>query len=469
MGVRCLIGVVVALVALAALAGCGGSADRVASTQARDGERPSISGGAGDVGSVRAEAEASVAQVDYYGWKAFKLTNGLVTAVVVPEIGGRIMEYKLGAHPFLWSNPAEYGKRYDSPRNKAERVWRNFGGYKVWPAPQSEWGGPPDPLGSTLDGGRWEGKALTKSGPSVTVELTSPADATVTGLQITRRVTMYAGTTRLQVRESFKNVSKREVTWSIWTITQVPGALQPGVKASPQAKVYFPLDPKSKQRDGFTVFSGADTKQWRKIAGGKVLEASYAGKVAKIGADSDGGWIASVDDLHGFTFAQVFEPASGNYPDSGSSVELYTNGTDLPYMEMEVLSPLHKIAPDGEFTSETNWYCAKLGGPVVKATDVAAIKTSPSGARKGTLLTVTGELAVFAPGAIELEFTGEVGKTLGASNPVQVSPASGGAIRVTGTIPEGAQHAFLVLADARGQKVGNVAEVPLTTGLAKAP
>ena len=103
------VGAILAMLTLVAgILGCGGP-EKASTTSARDGSRPRLGSGYGDSSTARAAAKATATEVDYYGWKAFKLTNGLVTVIAVPDVGGRIMEYKLGAHPFIWQNPDELG------------------------------------------------------------------------------------------------------------------------------------------------------------------------------------------------------------------------------------------------------------------------------------------------------------------------------------------------------------------------
>ena len=473
MRLRQLLCVIAGLALLVGLLGCGASTQGSRSNLSRGADtRPSIGGGYGNAAHAKAAAQATVSEVDYFGWKAYKLTNGLVTVVAVPDIGGRIVEYKLGGHPFLWVNPNERGKLYPAPKKEADRKWHNFGGYKVWPAPQKEWGGPPDPLGSELDGGRWQGKVISKAGATVSIEMTSPPDPTVTGLQITRRVALFAGTTRVAVKETFRNVGKRDITTSIWDVTQVPGALESATTPSTEAKVYLPLNAKSKHQGGYFVMAGESSAraQWQKVAGGKVLETSYKGEEGKIGADSDGGWIAYVDDLHDLAFAKTFKVASGAaYPDNNSTVQVFTSRAATPYMEIEVLSPLKKLEPGEEFSFEESWYCAKVGGPIIKVTDAAAIRTHPTAAKKGKQVIISGQIGVFAPGQLSVEFLSKEGNKLGVSKPVAVAPTRPVVLRVRADILEGATQAMVVLSDPNGAKLGNVAQVPLSAKLAKAP
>src|SRR5579862_9449152 len=94
---------------------------------------------------VAANGEVTVTQTDYNGWSgAYRLTNGAAELIFVPQIG-RIMRYGYVDGPnILWNNPAMAGKAADA--DDAAKNWPNFGGDKLWPAPQERWPWPPDPI-----------------------------------------------------------------------------------------------------------------------------------------------------------------------------------------------------------------------------------------------------------------------------------------------------------------------------------
>jgi hypothetical protein len=90
----------------------------------------------------------------YRGWKTVCLSNDLIDLQVLPDIGGRIIQFKLGGKEFLWVNPQLAGKLPPSNGLAADGGWFNIGGDKLWPAPQGwdndrQWPGPPD---AVLDG-----------------------------------------------------------------------------------------------------------------------------------------------------------------------------------------------------------------------------------------------------------------------------------------------------------------------------
>ncbi len=97
---------------------------------------------------------------EFLGWSAHLLDNGLVRAVVVPDIGGRVLQFWLGDHPYLFMNPHLAGRLFTPAENWGDGTiasWKNYGGNKTWPAPQGwsghgEWAGPPDPVRVGPDG-----------------------------------------------------------------------------------------------------------------------------------------------------------------------------------------------------------------------------------------------------------------------------------------------------------------------------
>jgi hypothetical protein len=60
--------------------------------------------------------------------------------------------------------------------------------------------------------------------------------------------------------------------------------------------------------------------------------------------------------------------AGADYPDRNSSAEVYTNGGELEYVELEMLGPLYRLAP-GQSISQTNTYTLhpRRGRPALQA------------------------------------------------------------------------------------------------------
>jgi hypothetical protein len=311
------------------------------------GARPSPAGG----------AALAVSHEPFLGWAdAYRVSNGHVTASVVPAAGGRVLEFSLDGQQALWVNPALQGKLFPVPKRPTTwDGWRNYGGYKLWPAPQSLWpksvGDGPDPF---LDGGTSSVELLPQRGLRLT-----GAPSLDMGLLFIRELEMDSQTGVLTVQQRLRNIGPRPVDWSIWDVTQIPAP----------AWVFFPANPHSPNRNGILPL-GAGQNQWQNEGGLIITE--YQGVSGKIGADSLAGWMVGV--VGDLAYIKRFPPRrdDATYPDKGSTVEVYTNDKTLPYIEMEVLGPIVHLEPGAETAYPETWAVAKLSQPIRQRADVAA-------------------------------------------------------------------------------------------------
>ncbi len=448
------------LLLLVMLAGCGGGVEQAQPPR-------KVPGLSGETGITEPAAKAIAEEFNYHGWKAIRMSNGLVTLVAVPQIGGRIIEYKLGDRPLLWVNPNQLGKQYEAADTE-NRTYRDFGGYKAWPAPLGKWQGPPDPEGSSLDSGRWTSQILTGRGRKVEVELKSPADKQVTGLQITRNIVMYTGTTNVVITEKFENVSDREVEWSIQHTSQLLGSLAKDAKFSPEAKVYFPLNPESKHKRRFVYLNEGGISQFTPIEDNSLLEVSCRGQAGRIGADSMGGWAAYLDSINNYAFVQRFtQRRLQDYPEENSTITVRTN-SEYSYMELGILSPLERIAPGGTAQSQVQWYATRVAGPVRQVSEVAAINERLKVAKTADEFKITGKLGLFAPGELDIYLKDKNGKPLGETLKLKASVSE--MLELDKALPLEDKAASLVaeLKNEQGSPLGQVASVSVAPTLAKA-
>ncbi len=443
-----------------ALAGCGGVQPIRQSRSTGMGSNLGAAGTLGTpspgvLGGHRAgPGGVTTEEGDYYGRPCLKLSNGLVTVVVVPDLGGRVMEYKLGGHPFLWVNVPQISAFDESA---GAGTWQNWGGYKVWPAPQDQWNGPPDPEGSQLDSGKYTGAFGPADNGAQAIVVESPPDPDVTGLKYRRVVKCYPGTSRVTVEQTMTNVGKQPVTWSLWDVTQVPGALEQDTKFSREARIYFPLAEKSRFDHGFTTLLNGGDAQWKPDADTGIMMVEYQGVQGKIGADSTAGWVAYVDDKHDYTYVKRFSvDANAEYPDGGCTVEVFTSG-DLPYMEVEVLSPLVTLQPGESSTFTEDWYAARCPGPIVDCTEVGAISVPVKARSSGKDVRVTGKLGVFTPGQLQLVLVGRDGRVLKTQAGPKVSPEEVVTLDQKLPLPDGCEEVRVALLGSDNAPAGRLA------------
>lgn len=401
------------------------------------------------------------ARTELHGWSAGLLENGLIRLIAVPEIGGRVMAYDLGAHPFLFVDPDLAGKLFSAEQNQGDgslAAWKNYGGDKTWPAPQGwqrddQWHGPPDPV---LDSGRYTLDELTSDGERASLCMTSPPDAR-TGIQISRRFTLHAGSSRVALALTFRNIAEHPVRWSIWDVVQICAhrTLANGARTfDPTCTVTTRLNPTSRHPRGFHVMFGAeDNPQWQTEAG--LFRADYRWEIGKVGIDTPCGWIAFSQGSHGVAFAERFAyDPTGDYPDDGSTVECWTIGAgqvaNLNYaesgihlMETEVLSPLHTIAPGKTASFELEWGSCHCAGPVLDVTDGGCIATSLSATTDGDTIHLRGEFGVFDAGLLELSWLDADDRTLRREPLGPVDPLTAVQVERTLPAPHGTQSVVL--------------------------
>jgi hypothetical protein len=284
----------------------------------------------------------SVAHSDFHGWKAIVLRNRAAEILIVPDIG-RVMEFNLlddagrtVPGPF-WNNPA-----LDTNMPADVEGWRNYGGDKAWPAPQSEWpkiagrGWPPPngfdvvPFAATI--------TATKKGRQV--QLVSPVDSRY-GVRIRRTISLDSQKPLVTIRTVYEKVRGTPVRMSVWTITQLASPdrafiLLPAHSKFPQGYINsIPPPPRDLRVDGRLLSVGRDLSH----------------KV-KIGSDGDALlWVGSGADL--LLESKASDPDGdqpdankADWPEQGSHSQIYTSpGEQMKYVEFELLDRLRDLKP----------------------------------------------------------------------------------------------------------------------------
>jgi len=416
----------------------------------------------------------------YRGWKSLELSNGLVELQVVPEIGGRVIQLKLGGFEYLWVNEQLAGKDPPPGGLGPEGAWLNYGGEKLWPAPQGwsgddQWPGPPDPV---LDGGRHTGEVLAPRGNPVSVRLTSPQDPR-TGIQFSRVIQLFAGWSRVHVEATMTNVDTRPRRWGIWSVVQHNAANRSGPGPDKLVRVWCPMNPASLHPGGYKVMFGPpDNPSFRPDRDRGLLQVHYQRRVGKVGLDSPAGWVATVHGSHGYALVQRFPYfPDRKYPDD-ASVEIWLHGVGryyaagkwneladdpvrCPYfVETETLSPLARLHPGESYTFGQDWYATAIGGdyPVVDCTGVGIVCEPLSARADGGKLALGGRFGVFCRGMVAVDLLDSRGDLLTRSrNMTPVTPAAPLVFSKRMELPPAVAQARLVLLDHRLQDLGELA------------
>ena len=281
------------------------------------------------------QSNLAVTKIPYHGWPdCYLISNGGVEAIVVPAIG-RVMQLRLAGKEdgALWENRALDGQLH----KPGSHEWINFGGDKVWPAPQSAWAqqqGQDWPPPAGFDSSPMEANACERG-----VVLTSTIDPAF-GIQVIRHVELDVELPVMRIRSEFRKVVGHAVKASVWTITQLQ---------EPE-RVFVPLCKRSKMPDGFIRLTKAGPEDLR-IDDCLLSLGHHRVKCTKIGTDATSmAWVGQ--DL---VVRIDAEAGPGDYPDGGCITQVYTSPNPLSYIELETLGPLVTMSAGDRIVRTTTY------------------------------------------------------------------------------------------------------------------
>jgi hypothetical protein len=306
----------------------------------------------------------------FRGWpNTYRLSNGVVEARVVTDIGPRIIDFHaVGGSNLLYVRDSEAG-------GAGESQWMQRGGWRLWIAPERT------ETTYVPDNSACQAEAVGDT----TLRVIGPPQPAA-GIQKTIELTLKPGEPRLHLLARIKNVSDHPLTYAAWSLP----VLRPGGRA------FVPFDVGSLTAFDATrrllLWSYTKFADPRYHFGDRLIQIDHS-KVqpaspaqsgrrddeSKIGVDSAQGWSAYL--LDGTLFLKRFpHDPRGQYPDGGATTEVYSSHE---FLELEDLGPLTTIKPDEEIVLPEEWWL--FTGVSVPATEAAALATL------GTYVERTGE------------------------------------------------------------------------------
>jgi len=414
----------------------------------------------------------TVNPLPFHGWDGLRLSNGLIEAVCVPEIGGRLMQFSLGPQDYLFMNPDLLGARFSYDEHAGDGAivnWKNYGGDKTWPAPQGwdgegQWPGPPDPV---LDSGRYEFET-SQDDSCASVLMTSPSDER-SGLRIRREVSLESASSRLHLALSFENISERTIRWSIWDVAQLACSRIDG-GLNDDCWLYIPTDPERERP--YEIMFGDDNPQYQLDSGSMLLAVQYRGIVGKIGVHSPAGWIAFANRQTGFVLCMQFPyQPDATYPDNGATVECWTESPGAPspipirspgyLLEAEVLSPLYTLQSGETACHRITWSAAYCPAPVVSVRDIGCVHQALRADINDGWARLQGSFGCFLMGRAVLECLGEAGDILRRTGLGPVSPFAALNVDVVARVEAGTHRIRLVMLDEDDAPAGTLGSVEI--------
>lgn len=302
---------------------------------------------------IDGQCRPAIAEITYDGRLAYKLTDGRSEAIVVPAIG-RVMHFgTIGGPNWLWKAPSR-------PYKSGE--WRNYGGAKTWPAPQSYWATwgvawPPPPA---WDAAPHEDEVLT-GGHLRTISAVAPG----LGARLIREF-YFNASGEFVIEQTVEKLHGEPRKISLWSVAQI---------VTPEA-VFLPLHGASAYRDGFHWLLKTKTNPqpvWQTLSPNVLQMETGRQGAYKIGVDAPVASIAAVRD--GVAFVQRAARPDGQYPDgadkAGFPVEFYSYADERnSYGELELLSPLRTVRSGEKWTHSVRWSLHSLPSHDLKAPNV---------------------------------------------------------------------------------------------------
>ena len=429
-----------------------------------------------------ASYRAKIERTQYKGWNVYRLTNGIISLLVAPDIGGRAIQLQLGDQEYFFVNPDLAGKVLPPEENNVKAGWANYGGDKVWPAPEgwmsdNEW--PSIPY-YVLDGSKFKSEVVADTSAEAAVRVTSPPDPR-TGVQFIRTYHVYAGTTRVTVEQVMRNISRRQIRWGIWHLIQNDAAdARDPSKPNPELYMYAPLNPHSMfPRGYYNPYGDSRHPSYEVIHGGRMLRIHYLYRVGKVAADSNAGWYAVVNGQKNICLVETFKYFPGaEYPDN-ASVESWNDGPGaisrgafdqtLPddpkktpyFLESELLSPYAALDPGEEYEFTVHWSPTRAPNPIHDAVWAGAISRPLSASVEGGRAALKGVFGVFTPGTAEAVFYSNMGEELSRETLQAVDPREVFRLDKAVAAPPGAFRVSVRVLDADGENRGYIGNVVL--------
>jgi hypothetical protein len=249
----------------------------------------------------------------FAGWNAIEMSNDWVRLDIVPQLGGRLMQFTFDEHAYLFVNP-RYKGRYFPPSTAQKREWFNYGGDKLWPLPEGDGEGQwPGPVSDVLDDGEYK-PTIVSQGDECKIHLEGPGDLD-TGLQYFRDFSIRPDSPQVSFQSVMKNIADHPIRWSVQSVTQydTADARHPELY-NHDFWAFVPLNQSSAYPNGYLVRAGLADDPSFSVDGG-LFKLHWLYLENEVWLDSSAGWIAVVDDTSRYAVVERFHHmANAKYP-----------------------------------------------------------------------------------------------------------------------------------------------------------
>ncbi|MDA2925168.1 DUF4380 domain-containing protein [Acidobacteria bacterium AH-259-L09] len=276
-------------------------------------------------------SQTKIEKVSYRGWSnCYRLSNERIELIVTSEVGPRIIHLGFVGGQNLFGIFDEYSGKTGGDK------WIIYGGHRLWHSPEDkvrtyEPDNAPVDVQEMTNGLRLTQKVEPRTGIKKSIEVTlDPVRAEV------RLVHQLVNSNLWAIRLA---------AWALTMMEQGGFAIVP-LPARYHADFLLP-------NRTITLWPYTDMRDSRYLWGKDyvLLRQSTGKEPTKIGVNDNDNWVAYY--LEPYLFVKRFQYAEGaDYPDYGSSVEVYTNARML---ELETVGPLRLLQPGEGLVHEERW------------------------------------------------------------------------------------------------------------------
>lgn len=278
----------------------------------------------------------SVKLENYFGLeKSYRVHIGNLELVIPSQIGPRILHFSLKGEENVFQVLKDQIQKKESPN------WVNFGGHRLWRAP--------------------EDKILTYSSENSEVNLDFEKEfIRISKLDensfLLKEIEIHPNTENsIRVAHRLTNQGKSKQKISAWALTVLPlegKAILPLTQRGTHPEDLLPTD--SIQIWAYTHLSDS-IFQFKKDY--IVVERKNNSSLPqKIGLSGESGWVAYRNGENLF-IKKISYKKFRNYPDKNSSVEVFVN---QKFLELETLSPLSTLKPNESIMHTETWILEKI-------------------------------------------------------------------------------------------------------------
>jgi hypothetical protein len=275
----------------------------------------------------------------YHGWQeCLRVSDGNWELIATTQVGPRILRLGFVDEPNLfWEHPDQQGKT-------GGETWCIYGGHRLWHAPEHPvrtYAPDNDPI--EWD---WNGERLL---------LRQPTESR-TGIQ--KEIEIRPNEREIQIVHRLINRNLWTVRLAAWALSvMTPGgvALIPQEPYQPHPDALLPV--RALALWAYTDISDPRIRFGKRLI--QVRQDPHMPAPLKIGVSNTLGWMAYWHNETLFVKRCEYYP-DAEYPDLGCNTEVFTNADML---ELETLSPLTELPPDGVL-EHTEWWSLYRAGAI---------------------------------------------------------------------------------------------------------